>query len=248
MTFIMENTFDVSGKTALVTGANRGLGRAIAARLVAAGARRVYAAMRTPHELPGVPAAIPTALDVTDDESVAAAARRHPDVELLVNNAGVLSGAPLLSGTLEGAAHEMDVNYFGPLRMVRAFAPVLAANGGGAIVNVLSILSRVNLPRVGSYSASKAAALSLTQAVRAELAAQRTVVVAAMPAFIDTDMIRGVALPKLSPEAVAEAIVAALRDGVEDVYPGPAADIAAQLAREPKAVERHFAQLLAPSR
>src|SRR5687767_9095986 len=145
----------IEGTVALVTGANRGLGRAVVEKLLAAGARRVYAAMRRPAALPGLPDAIPVALDVPDPASVAVAARRYGDVDLLVNNAGISAGATLLGPDRAAAEREMDVNYFGTLRMIRAFAPVLAANGGGAIVNVLSILARVNLPPVGSYSASK---------------------------------------------------------------------------------------------
>ena len=147
------------------------------------------------------------------------------------------------SGVRDAAETEMSVNYFGTLNMCRAFAPVLAHNGGGAIVNVLSILGRVNMPRVGSYSASKAAAFSLTQGIRGELASQRTLVIGVMPAFVDTAMASRITLPKLPPEAVADAILTALRDGVEDVYPGLAADIAAQLQKDGKAVERQFARM-----
>ena len=137
----------------------------------------------------------------------------------------------------------MRVNYFGTLQMCRAFAPVLAHNGGGAIVNVLSILSRVNLPSVGSYSASKAAALSLTQGIRSELARQGTMVIGVLPAFVDTAMASRVTMPKLPPKAVAEAILAALRDGIEDVYPGEAAAVAAALEKDGKAVEQQFARM-----
>lgn len=136
----------------------------------------------------------------------------------------------------------MRVNYLGTLAVVRAFAPVLRANGGGAIVNLLSILGRVNMPAVGSYSASKAAAYSLTQGIRAELAAQGTLVIGVMPGFVDTDMAARVTQPKITPGEVAGAILEALRTGIEDVYPGPAAEIAAGLLRNPKAVERSLAQ------
>jgi NAD(P)-dependent dehydrogenase (short-subunit alcohol dehydrogenase family) len=125
--------------------------------------------------------------------------------------------------------------------MCRAFAPVLARNGGGAIVNIASILGRVSLPRVGSYSASKAALYSLTQGIRGELAGQGTLVVGVMPAFVDTDMTRRLAIPKLSPGDAASSVVEALRTGAEDVYPGEAAEIAAGLQRDPKAVEKRFA-------
>jgi NAD(P)-dependent dehydrogenase (short-subunit alcohol dehydrogenase family) len=140
----------------------------------------------------------------------------------------------------------MQVNYFGTLSMCRAFAPVLARNGGGAVVNVLSILSRVSTPRLASYAASKAAGFSLTQSVRAELAAQRTLVVGVMPAFVDTEMARKAPGPKMDPRELASAIVDAVEGEVEDVYPGEAARVAIGLQRDPKAVERQFAALLSP--
>ena len=239
-------TTEIQNRIVLVTGANRGIGRAIVDAFVEAGAARVYAAMRKPTQA-WHPAITPIALDLSDPASIEHAAAQLRDVDILVNNAGVASGRSLLGADdLAGAEHEMRVNYFGTLRMCRAFAPVLASNGGGAIVNVLSILSRVNAPAAGSYSASKAAALSLTQGVRAELAGQSTLVVGVMPAFVDTDMTRGVALPKMTANDVALAIVDAVRSGTEDVYPGEVArSVAAQLQADPKAVERHFAAMRA---
>jgi NAD(P)-dependent dehydrogenase (short-subunit alcohol dehydrogenase family) len=234
---------------ALVTGANRGIGRAIVEQLVAAGARRVYAASRRPPGVNGASNVTEIPLDVTNSAMVEQAAARYTDVTVLINNAGVLLGQPLLGATAgDSAAAEMNVNYFGTLRMCRAFAPVLAHNGGGAIVNVLSILARVNLPAVGSYSASKAAALSLTQGIRGELARQGTLVIGVMPAFVDTSMASRVTLPKLPPEAVADAILTALRDGIEEVYPGQAAEIARQLQADSKAVERQFAMMVPTAR
>ena len=232
---------DFGGRVALVTGANRGIGAAIVEALVAAGASKVYAAMRRPTGGDGGKI-VPLALDVTDPTQIAAAAHDCRDVEILVNNAAIALGQPLLAATDAGAAErEMRVNYLGTLAMSRAFAPILANNGGGAIVNIVSILGRVSLPRVGSYSASKAAAFSLTQGLRGELAAQGTLVVGVMPGFVDTDMTKGLALPKMTPRAVAESVIAALRSGTEDVYPGEAAEIAAALQRDPKAVEKRFA-------
>lgn len=192
---------------------------------------------------------VPVLLDITDDARIAEVATELGDVSILVNNAGISRSQPLLGAADPGAAQEeMRVNYFGTLAAVRAFAPVLKANGGGAIVNVLSILGRVNLPAVGSYSASKAAAFSLTQGIRAELAAQGTLVIGVMPGFVDTDMAAGVNQPKMTPAAVATEIVGALQLGIEDVYPrgrfappGPAADVARGLLRDPKTVERSFA-------
>src|SRR5262245_49545525 len=177
----MSNRTSAEGAVALVSGANRGIGAAFVSGLLEAGAQRVYAAARDPQTLVLAERdtrIVPIALDITDDISVQAAAAQLADVDLLVNNAGVALGARLIGAAdLSAARQEMEVNYFGLLRMCRAFAPILAANGGGTLINVLSILARVASPAVGSYSASKASALSLTQAVRAELQAQGTRVI-----------------------------------------------------------------------
>lgn len=236
---------ELAGSVALVTGGNRGIGAAIVDALLAAGARRVYAAMRTASGVADSGRVVRIALDITKADQVAEAAGACADVQILVNNAGIALAQPLLATSdAQAAESEMRVNYLGPLAMCRAFAPVLARNGGGAIVNILSILSRVPLPAVGSYSASKAAALSLTQAIRGELAPQGTLVVGVMPGFVDTDMARRIPGPKLAPREVAASVVEALRTGTEDVYPGPAAQIAADLQRDAKAVEKRFATLL----
>jgi NAD(P)-dependent dehydrogenase (short-subunit alcohol dehydrogenase family) len=232
------------GTTALVTGANRGIGASLVEALVAAGASRVYAGMRKPHPVPTGSKVIPFPLDVTSADQIAAAARQCSDVQVLINNAGILSGQPLLHpADREAAQREMQVNFFGTLEMCRAFAPVLAGNGGGAVVNILSILARVSIPGAGSYSASKAAAYSLTQSIRAELAGQGTLVIGVMPGFVDTDMVRTVSAPKITPREVAQRVIEALGEGIEDVYPGRAADIAEALRQDPKAVERQFAAM-----
>jgi short-subunit dehydrogenase len=167
-------------------------------------------------------------------------------VTLLINNAGINRSCALLAAPdLQAARAEMETNYFGTLAMCRAFAPVLKANGGGAIVNMLSILGRVNLPLMGSLCASKAAGLSLTQGVRAELAKQGTTVIAVMPGAVDTDMSRDFPPPKMPPREVADAALAALERGHEDVYPGDMAQGVSQgLAADPKAVEKQFAAYL----
>jgi NAD(P)-dependent dehydrogenase (short-subunit alcohol dehydrogenase family) len=239
---------ELSGKVAFVTGANRGIGKVVVDALLSAGVGRVYAGARSPGDVGrGNPAVVPIALDITNPAQVAAAAKECGDVSILVNNAGIAIFQPLLGTSNLGAARqEMDVNYFGTLEMCRAFVPVLEKNGGGAIVNVLSILSLVAAPGSGSYCASKAAGYSLTQAIRGELQKRNILVVGVMPGFVDTDMIKNVAAPKLAPAEVASAIVDAIKNGTEDVFPGVAAQIAAGLRHDPKAVEREFANRVVP--
>lgn len=238
----------VKGAVVLVTGANRGIGATFVRELLAAGARRVYAAARNLESLAEIARqderVVPVQIDITDDSSVTAAAQKLTDVEIVVNNAGVAKGTRLIgAANLEAARNEIEVNYFGLLRMSRAFAPILAANGGGVFINILSILSRVASPISGSYSASKAAALSLTQSVRAELHAQGTRVIGVMPGYVDTDMTAGITAPKITSLEVVRATLAALHEGQEEVYPGETAtQVAAMLQHDPKAVERQFAQ------
>jgi NAD(P)-dependent dehydrogenase (short-subunit alcohol dehydrogenase family) len=207
----------ISGSVALVTGANRGLGRAFARELVIRGAARVYGAARNPAGVtePGV---TPVALDVTDPDQVAAAARRCADVSLLINNAGVMRASTFIGPPDPDAARaEMETNYFGTLSMCRAFAPVLATAGGGAIVNMLSVTSFYTNPFNASYGASKAAAWSLTNGVRLELHHQGTLVVAVHAGFVDTDMAALVDAPKISPEAVAQQAFDAVEAGRVEV-------------------------------
>jgi NAD(P)-dependent dehydrogenase (short-subunit alcohol dehydrogenase family) len=207
----------ISGSVALVTGANRGLGRAYARELVRRGAAKVYGAARQPAQVtePGV---TPVALDITDPEHVARVAAECADVSLLVNNAGVMTASTLTGAPdLDAARAEMETNYFGTLRMCRAFAPVLAASGGGAIVNMLSITSFYTNPFNASYGASKAAEWSLTNGVRLELHHQGTLVVAVHAGFIDTDMAALVDAPKISPESVARQAVDAVEAGQVEV-------------------------------
>jgi NAD(P)-dependent dehydrogenase (short-subunit alcohol dehydrogenase family) len=207
----------LSGAVVLVTGANRGLGRAFTRALVARGAARVYAGARDPASVIDSDVE-PVRLDITNPAEVAAAAEACGDVTVLINNAGVSRGRSLLGApSLADARAELDVNYLGTLAMSRAFAPVLAANGGGALVNVLSVLSFMSLPAIGSYSASKAAAWSLTNGLRIELAGQATQVVAVHAAFIDTDMAARVTAPKSSPDDVVAQVLDAVEAGAEEV-------------------------------
>lgn len=203
--------------TALVTGANRGLGRAFAGELAARGARTVYAGARNPASVTdsGV---TPVKLDITSPGDVASAAHQCPDVGLLINNAAILSGASVLgASTLDPARHEMETNYFGTLSMCRAFAPVLGRNGGGVLCNVLSIVSFLSVPWMGSFCASKAALWSMTNSIRMELHAQGTQVVAVHASFIDTDMAAGYEGPKMAPAEVARVTLDAIESGREEV-------------------------------
>jgi NAD(P)-dependent dehydrogenase (short-subunit alcohol dehydrogenase family) len=202
----------LTGTTALVTGANRGLGRHFAEQLLARGVT-VYAGSRDVSKV-DVPGVIPVQLDVTDEASIAAAAQiieQAGGIDLLINNAGSSTGATVLNGSMDDIRREMDTHYFGPLAVTRAFAPQLAAHQGGAVLNVLSVLSWVSLPGAGAYSAAKSAEWSLTNALRIELAGQGTVVSGLHVGFMDTDMVKHVDAPKNDPARVAELAL----DGIE---------------------------------
>lgn len=204
----------IKGSVALITGANRGLGAAFARGLVAAGAAKVYAAARDPASV-SQPGVVPVPLDVTQPDSVTALARALTDVTLLVNNAGISDFGPLLvPGSIEALRRQIETNAIGPLRSVQAFAPALAAGGGGAVVNMLSVLTWLTLPSAsGTYSASKSAAWALSNALRQELKSQHTELLSVHAAYIDTDMARGVAGPKISPDDVVRQAIAALEAG-----------------------------------
>ncbi|GAA1185537.1 NAD(P)-dependent dehydrogenase (short-subunit alcohol dehydrogenase family) [Kitasatospora gansuensis] len=200
----------------VVTGANRGLGRHLAAQLVERGAK-VYAAARRPEtvDLPGV---VPLRLDVTDAESIRAAARIAADATLLVNNAGISTGTPLIAGSPDAVRLEMEVNFFGPLAVTRAFAPVIESNGGGGMLNVLSVLSWLHPADLGAYAAAKAAAWALTGAVREELAPHNITVTALHVGYMDTDMAAGVpADQKADPAEVAAQALSAVEAGLPEV-------------------------------
>ena len=222
----------ITGATALVTGANRGIGRHIAAQLLERGAT-VYAAARRPESV-DLPGARVLALDITDPEAVAAAAAAAGDVDLLVNNAGISTGAALATGDLDAARSEMDVNFWETLGMVRAFAPVLAANGGGAIVNVASALSWFAAPGAGAYAASKAAVWNMSNAVRLELAGQGTLVTSVHLGAADTDMMGDYDGPKADPADVARAVLDGVQAGrIEVVVDDWSEMVKASLAKDP---------------
>lgn len=207
----------IKDSVVFITGANRGLGLAYAKAALAAGAKKVYAAARDPKSitLAGV---VPVALDVTQPAQIAAAAEACGDVTLLINNAGISRGSTLLAANaLEAARAELETNFFGPWALSRAFAPVLAHNGGGTIVNVLSALSWLSLPGAATYSTSKSAAWSLSNGLRNELREQGTQVVGVHVAFMDTDMASHVPGDKTSPEDVAKQTLEAVEAGRPEV-------------------------------
>ncbi len=207
----------IDGSTALVTGANRGLGAEFARQLVDRGARRVYAAARNPDLITNRDVT-PVRLDVTSPADVAAAVAAHGDLTLLINNAGISAGKGVLDVEgLDAAQRQMETNVWGPFRLAAGFAPVLAANGGGAIVDMLSVLSWLTLPSTGTYSISKAAAWSLTNALRLELAEQGTLVVGVHAGLIDTDMAARFDQPKIAPADVVSQALDAVEQGRTEV-------------------------------
>lgn len=204
----------VAGKVVMVTGGRRGLGAALVDEVLARGARKVYSTARSAFadERPEV---VTHELEVRSAESVAGLAEIAGDAEIVINNAGILLPDSLLTGDFDGISETFDVNVFGPLRVTRAFAPILAANGGGAVVNVHSVLSW--LAGSGAYGASKAAIWSVTNSLRVELEPQHTQVVGVHAGFIDTDMVSALPLPKATPAEIASRIIDGLEAGAVEV-------------------------------
>lgn len=244
---------DIKDKVIFITGANRGIGKAFAITALAQGAKKVYACSRDEAKLAELMVAggdrlVPITLDVTNQEQVDAAAARAKDVEILINNAGMGASlnAPLAASSDEtGMRAEMDTNYFGIVKLVRAFADTLKNNGGGAIINIVSIAGLSNFPLAPGYSASKHAAHAVTQHFRAELAAQNTLVSGVYPGPIDTDMAKALPFDKASPESVAEHVFSEIAKGAEDIFPDPySVDFAKQLEADRKALEKANAALI----
>ncbi|MDX3850197.1 SDR family oxidoreductase [Streptomyces sp. AK02-01A] len=234
---------EVKGATALVTGANRGLGREFARALSAAGAN-VYGAARDAAAISddGVTA---VELDVTSDASVTAAAKSCPEVSILINNAGIARPRNVLQASIDDARQEIEVNYLGSLRVAQAFAPVLRRNGGGAMVNILSAVSWVAMPRIPTYSASKAAQWAISNALRSSLRGQGTLVTGIHLGFADTDLAAAVELEKIPPAAVARAVLAGLEEDREEVVVDDFSRmVKSKLCRDPAAlypqIERDF--------
>jgi NAD(P)-dependent dehydrogenase (short-subunit alcohol dehydrogenase family) len=222
----MEEVVNIYGSTALVTGANRGLGARLVRELLDAGAAKVYLGARDVHAVDddlAADARVQTLrLDVTDAASVESAAAAAGDVNLLINNAGVLGFGDVLGGDLELFERDMAVNYLGALRVARAFTPVLEKTAPSAIANVLTLVALAPVGPMAGYCASKAAAHSMTQALRAAVRDRGIEVVGVYAGGIDTDMLAGVDAVKASPESVAARIVAGIAAGDAVVWPDDA--------------------------
>jgi NAD(P)-dependent dehydrogenase (short-subunit alcohol dehydrogenase family) len=241
-----QMAFTIKNSVALVTGANRGIGQAFVVALLARGAKRVYAGARDLKSLDAVVAldpsrVTPIRVDILDAAQVRQLATTVRDVNLLINNAGVAAFGSLLNGSPELVERDMKTNYFGTLEVVRTLAPVIEKTGGGAIVNILSIVALANMPALGGYSASKAASLSMTQAARAELSKKGIRVHAVYPGPVDTDMAKGIDLPKTSPADVVRAVLDGVEAGQDDIFPDPmSVNIGALWANDPKALISQF--------
>lgn len=238
----------IRDSVALVTGANRGIGRAFVEALLERGARRVYATARDLASLDALAAldrhrVVTLRLDVTSAADAQAAAAQAPDVALLVNNAGALTvGAPT-EVPLETARADMETNYFGTLNVTKAFLPVLEQRQG-AIVNMLTVVALASMPRLSAYNASKAAGLSLTQSLRADLATRGIAVHGVFPGPVDTDMARRFEMPKTAAIEVARATLDGVEAGEEDIFPDPTSrQVYAAWRQDHKAVERQFAAM-----
>lgn len=240
---------EIKNSVALVTGANRGVGKEYVTQLVKGGASKVYAAARNIESL-GTTLSIapdkivPIKLDITDISQIQSATKIASDVTLLVNNAGLLTFGGALDISREGLDSDMAVNYHGLHDMTCAFAPVIANNGGGGVVNMLSLLSFLSAPGFSGYNASKAAAWSMAMSLRAYLRPMNITVLNAFPAGIDTDMLAGVEAPKDSAENVARDVLAALTASEEDVYPASAAEVYNNWRSDQKGVEAAFAEMM----
>lgn len=240
---------EIKNSVALVTGANRGVGKEYVTQLLDQGVAKVYAAARNPETLTDVIKAdeqrvVPLRLDITKQEEIDAAAEQASDVTLLINNAGVLSFGGALDISRANLDHDMAVNHHGLRDTSTRFAKVIEANGGGAIVNMLSLLSFLSAPGFSGYNASKAAAWSMSMSLRAFLRPKGIEVINAFPAGIDTDMLAGVDGPKDTVQNVARDVLEAIKTGEEDVYPASAKAVFDNWRTDQKAVEAAFAAMM----
>lgn len=232
---------DISTSTAVVTGASRGLGSHLVDGLLDGGAQKVYALARDTSTVRPDRRVVPVRFDLLDAASIAEAARLAADATLLINNASTAVFSTPLEADLDAVHTELAVNFEGLYRTIRAFVPVLESNGGGQIVNVLSLLSLASTPPMAGYSASKAAAHSLTQALRPVLAVKGIAVHGVYPGGIDTDMVAGIDVAKTPAAEVAAGILGGLAAGQEDIFPDPNSQAMSQVWwTDPKSFERAF--------
>ncbi len=241
---------DVQNSVVFITGANRGIGKAYVEGFLTAGAQKIYLAVRNTDSVADIVATnpdklIPIELDVTNQNQVDAAAKAAQDTNILINNAGVLYWNSIKNASaIDEARKEMDVNYFGVMAVTQTFAPILKANGGGAIASLSSIAGHLSFPGLPTYSASKAAVHSLIMATRLELADQGTLVVGVYPGPIDTDMAADIEMEKAPPSQVAETTIAAIKNGHEDVFTDEMSKTLYQSVKtDPKAVEAEMLEM-----
>lgn len=242
-----EVKINVEGKVAFISGANRGIGKAIAIALLENGAKKVYAGARDKSSLFDLveqygDRVVAIQLDVTDNASIENAARIATDTELLFNNAGVLHGGGFIHPeAVAGLQTNLDVNVIGLVRLTNAFADTIKKQEVGAIVNVSSVVGLASMPVIGTYSASKALVHSITQSIRGELSETNILVAGVYPGPIDTDMAKEIEMEKDSPQNVARNIIEALKEGVQDIFPDVmSVQVGAGYANSPKAIEQQF--------
>lgn len=239
----------IQNATALVTGANRGIGHAFVNALLNAGAKKVYATARNLSSLEAATAldtnrVIPLQVDVTNRELVNALPAQVPDVNLLINNAGILAFGSILDVPTETVANQFETNFYGPLNMVRAFVPVIEKNDGGAIVNILTLVALASMPGLSVYNASKAAAWSMTQSLRASVFSKGIAVHGVFPGAVDTAMLAGVEMAKTSPADIATAVLSGIEAEQEDIFPDPmSAQLYTAWKQDHKAIEKQFATM-----
>ena len=233
-------------KVVFVSGTNRGIGKAIVEALLKYPVKKVYASARKIEDLPKYndSRVVPIRLDISNQKEIRQAASLAQDVDILINNAGALSFASILTGKEEYLKRDMLVNYFGTVDMIQAFVPIIAKKGQGAIANISSIVGLAPMYPAGGYSASKAALHSATQSLRAELKSKHITVHGIYPGPIDTDMSKGFDMPKTSPQVTAENILKGIIVGKEEIYPDPMSlQLGEVWSRNPKGLELEFAKM-----
>ena len=237
---------DIKNKVVLITGANRGIGKALVEEVAKQGAKKIYAAARdiAKLSLPDDPRFVKLQLDIVDAKSIQSVVMKVKDVEILFNNAGIATKSDILNDDMESIRRDMETNYFGTLQLTRAMMPLLLDKSTAAIVNILSVLSLASISNLAGYCASKAALFSATQALRSNLRSSNVKVFSVYPGPIDTDMTKNYDIPKPSAEITAEIMVHEIMNGKEDIFPDPMSQDAAKIwLKDPKALEKQFAEM-----